>query len=165
MLKLTKETRKLFKTHIGKVIRGEIPKPYHKFKKFYKGEFFVVIGDVVAKNMLKIGIRPDVLVIDGKSMRTKKEEVGAEGYEEIQIRNPQGTITDDLWNAMKTMKSGQKIFIEGEEDLASLPAILFAPMGALIVYGVPEEGIEIIEVNEKNKKRVKEDIKKMEVVE
>jgi len=163
MLKLTKETRDLFKTHIGKVIRGEIPYPYIEFKKSYKKEFLISIGDVVTKNLIKIGMNPDVIIIDGKSMRTKKEEFIIEGYEEIKVKNPPGVIADELWDAIKKMRSKQKIFIEGEEDLASLPAILFAPLGALIVYGIPEEGIEVIEANEKNKKRVNEDIKKMEV--
>jgi len=163
MLKLTKKTRDLFKTHIGEVIRGDIPYPYIEFKKSYKKKFLISIGDVVTKNLIKIGINPDLIVIDGKSMRTKKEKFITEGYKEVRIKNPPGVITDELWDAMKKMKSKQKIFIEGEEDLASLPAILFAPLGALVVYGVPGQGIEVIEVNEKNKKRVNEDIKNMEV--
>ncbi|MEA1992964.1 MAG: DUF359 domain-containing protein [Euryarchaeota archaeon] len=163
MLRLTEKTRELFKTHIGRIIRGPIPEPYLKFKEVYNEEFLISVGDVVTKNLLKIGIRPDVVVIDGKSMRTRKEEFTVEGYEEIRITNPAGLITDDLWDALKTMRSGQKIFIEGEEDLASLPAILFAPEGALVLYGIPEEGIEIIKANKKNKKRIKKDMEKMEV--
>jgi hypothetical protein len=165
MLRLTKEARDLFKTHIGKVFTGEMPEPYKEFKKEYANEFLVAVGDVVTKNLLKIGIKPDIIVIDGKSMRKKKEEFTVTGYEELRIINPPGVITDDLWNALKAMRSGQKIFIEGEEDLASLPAILFAPEGALIVYGIPDEGIEVVEANEENKKRVREDLKKMEVEE
>ena len=165
MLRITEEARDLFKTHIGTVIRGEMPRPYEEFKKFYNDQFLVAVGDVVTKQLLRAGIRPDVIVIDGKSMRTKKEEDTVEGYEEISIANPPGVITDELWNAMKTMRSGQKIFIEGEEDLASLPAVLFAPIGALVIYGIPGEGIEVIEANEKNKKRISEDLKKMEVKE
>jgi len=163
MLRLTEETRDLFKKHIGRVIKGEIPYPYIEFKKSYKNEFIISVGDVVTKNLIRVGIKPDLIVIDGKSMRTKKEEFEIEGYEEIRIKNPPGTITDELWEAMKRMKQKQKIFIEGEEDLASLPAILFAPSGALIIYGIPGEGIEIIEANENNKKIVRESIEKMEV--
>lgn len=163
MLRLTKKTRELFKTHIGTVLRGPIPGPYLRFKEMYHGEFLISIGDVVTKNLLKNDLRPDVVVIDGKSRRTKKEEFEVKGYEEIRVSNPAGFITDELWDALKGMRSGQKIFIEGEEDLASLPAILFAPEGALILYGIPGEGIEVIEANKKNKKRVKKDIAKMEV--
>ena len=40
-----------------------------------------------------------------------------------------------------------KIVVEGEEDLATLPAILYAPPGSVVVYGQPDEGSVLVKVN------------------
>ncbi|OFZ40262.1 MAG: hypothetical protein A2070_06905 [Bdellovibrionales bacterium GWC1_52_8] len=45
--------------------------------------------------------------------------------------------------------------IEGEEDLLALPAILFAPLGALVIYGHWQLGVVGVEVTEKTKDRAK----------
>ena len=39
------------------------------------------------------------------------------------------------------------IFVEGEEDLAVLPLVLAAPLGVIILYGQPKEGVVLREVD------------------
>lgn len=45
------------------------------------------------------------------------------------------------------------LIVDGEEDLLALPAILFAPLGSLILYGHWQHGIIAVEVNEQMKKK------------
>jgi uncharacterized protein (UPF0218 family) len=39
------------------------------------------------------------------------------------------------------------VVVDGEEDLATLPALVAAPTGASIVYGQPGEGMVLVEVD------------------
>jgi len=52
--------------------------------------------------------------------------------------------------------------VEGEEDLAALPAILYADENSVIVYGQPLEGIMVIRPTEENKKKVRETLELFE---
>ena len=136
---------------IGLLITGEIPVPYEILKGILKGEKVIAIGDVVAENLLEVGIEPAMMIIDGKSMR---EDLKTAIECEITVKNPQSEITEELIEAIR--KGYKRILVEGEEDLASLPAILYADENTLIVYGQPSEGIMVIRPTEENKKRVRE---------
>ena len=46
------------------------------------------------------------------------------------------------------------IVVKGEEDLLALPAILFAPLQSVVLYGQMDLGIVAVEVTEENKKEV-----------
>lgn len=142
---------------IGLLITGEIPLPYHVLKKMLKGEKVIAIGDVVVENLLKVGIEPAMMIVDGRSLR---EPLGTTIECDITVKNPQSEITDELSEAIK--KGYKKIFVEGEEDLASLPAILYADKNSLIVYGQPSEGIMVIRPTEENKKKVKKTLEYFE---
>jgi len=41
-----------------------------------------------------------------------------------------------------------KLYIDGEEDLVTLVAIKLAPLGSVVVYGQPGEGLVAVEVTE-----------------
>jgi len=74
--------------------------------------------------------------------------------EELHVKNPAGGITSEAFNAIKdalTSKKKTKIFVEGEEDLLILAAINQAPMGTYVLYGQPDEGAVLVEVNAKTK--------------
>ncbi|MBI4009555.1 pantetheine-phosphate adenylyltransferase [Candidatus Roizmanbacteria bacterium] len=62
-------------------------------------------------------------------------------------------------NFLKTQKK-QLIVIKGEEDLLALPAILFAPLGSLVLYGQWNLGVVMVEVIEKKKKEIERILKK-----
>jgi len=142
---------------IGLLITGEIPVPYHILKKMIKGEKVIAIGDVVVENLLKVSIEPAMLIIDGKSRR---EDLETTIQCDITVKNPQSEITDELIDAIK--KGYKRILVEGEEDLAALPAILYADENSVIVYGQPLEGIMVIRPTEENKKKVRETLELFE---
>jgi hypothetical protein len=51
-------------------------------------------------------------------------------------------------------KTKRSLIIDGEEDLLTLPAILFAPLNVYIVYGQFEEGIVALPVTEDLKEKI-----------
>lgn len=156
-MKMTKEAQERMQERIGLLITGEIPVPYRILKKMLKDEQVIAIGDVVAENLLKVGIEPAVLIVDGRSRR---EDVEIEIQCDITVKNPQSEITDELVDAIR--KGYKRIFVEGEEDLAALPAILYAHENSVIVYGQPLEGIMVIRPTEENKKKVRETLELFE---
>ena len=77
--------------------------------------------------------------------------------------NEAGTInlkaTDTIEYAIKKYLKEKKkswIIVNGEEDLLALPAILFAPLNSLVLYGQMDLGVVIVEVTEEKKKKVEE---------
>ena len=136
-----------------------------------KEKYIVSIGDKVTYTLLKHGIKPVFCVVDYHTRRGKcSEEVINKiknfGKKNVLIKNSKGTITDELINnvkeGFKNLKPGYlRIEIEGEEDLASLPAILYAPSVVTIIYGLPDKGVLVVKPNKENKEKSKEVLDKM----
>ena len=110
----------------------------------------VTVGDVVTATLADAGRQPDLAVIDGRTERepvdpaietTLSELVGRR----LSVENPPATLSESLLRtlceAMTTTERPLTISVDGEEDLATLPAILVAPDGASVVYGQPDEGM------------------------
>ena len=57
-----------------------------------------------------------------------------------------------------------RVLVEGEEDLLTLAAVLCAPLGSLVVYGQPREGIVVIKVTELMKETVRGLVEAMKIV-
>jgi uncharacterized protein (UPF0218 family) len=84
----------------------------------------------------------------------------------LQIKNPPGIITDELWDAIKTVFKNLKngpvcIEVDGEEDLASLAAIYLAPGGVTVIYGLPNKGVVVVKATTAHKQKVKEVLDRM----
>ncbi len=62
-------------------------------------------------------------------------------------------------NYFKTRKK-QLIVVKGEEDLLALPAILFAPLQSVVLYGQIDLGVVMVEVAEEKKREVREILNK-----
>ncbi len=43
------------------------------------------------------------------------------------------------------------LLVDGEEDLLTLVAVLYAPENALVVYGQPNQGIVVVRVTSKKR--------------
>ncbi|MFH0987445.1 MAG: pantetheine-phosphate adenylyltransferase, partial [Patescibacteria group bacterium] len=75
--------------------------------------------------------------------------------------NPPASINKDSWAVLKkAIKKGENVFVEGEEDLMTIPCVLLAPKGYGIVYGLPGKGVSLIEVSAKTKIAFKRLLKK-----
>ena len=151
-LTVSEEIRSLLKKPFGKVFKGKDLKPAEEIKRNLKGEKVIVVGDVTLKNILAVGIRPSLAVIDLKTKREIKEN-SVFNEKVAKTKNPPGMITTDLWDKIHESmdKKGSLIVVDGEEDLAVLPCILEADWDSVVLYGQPDEGIVLVKVTEEKK--------------
>jgi GTP-dependent dephospho-CoA kinase len=143
MLTLPEEHRRLFKKPFGMLYRniGEIlPLLFHNT--------VYTVGDVVTHNLRENGIIPAVAVVDGYTMRSPCSKMPAISGECIRVKNPAGSLTESLIGAINhaVAHPPATIIVEGEEDLAVIPMVIAAPLGAIVLYGQPHEGIVLRDV-------------------
>ena len=75
--------------------------------------------------------------------------------------NPPGTIQEEVWSIIeKAIKENKNVFVDGEEDLLVIPAVLLAKDHSAVVYGFFNKGICLIEVSDKIKNTFKELLKR-----
>jgi len=153
-------------------LRPELQKPLGKIFKdeklllrcidTSKHTLMIAVGDIIVDSLMKEGIDPDVKVIDHKSRREKTDlfaKLRNNQKGPTLINNP-GTINFKTAEVIKAKiksalykKEKSWIVVDGEEDLLALPAILFAPLGSLVLYGHWEHGIISVEIDGKIKKK------------
>jgi len=123
----------------------------------------ISVGDVITYNLSKLNIYPFLSIIDGKSCRKalSKSIINAiSNKERTKAPNEKGTIQiESVTRLIEVLDLGHKgatnqLFIEGEEDLLTLAAVLLAPLGFHVWYGQQGVGAIDIHVTEKKKERV-----------
>jgi len=117
----------------------------------------VAVGDIVTYHLLEGGHTPAVALVDGRTKRTAVEDHIQEAIDgdrfdhEVHVTNPPATLSAPLLDALRAAidraADGETtvIVVEGEEDLAALPAIATVPEGASVVYGQPDEGMVLVD--------------------
>ena len=138
MLTLPEENRRLFEEPFGELhtsIKEILPKLANRT--------VYAVGDVVTFNLHSNGITPAVAIVDGFTMRSPCSRLPAIRGECIKVKNPAGTLTDELERALKhaVLHPPVTIIIDGEEDLAVIPLVLVAPLGTIVLYGQPNKGV------------------------
>ncbi len=157
MLILNKEFRSDFKKPIG-VLYQSLDDAKEFLKSKYPDELLISVGDVTTQNLQKSGLIPHLGIIDNVVERKplageKPVDYAVYDYVTLNVENPPGIITDELQEtikkAFKLVKTGYRVIIlvNGEEDLATIPSILMAPSGSLVLYGQPGEGLVVCEVD------------------
>ncbi len=125
-----------------------------------ESEKTITVGDVTTKMFLDQGIHPRLAIIDlciEREYAVKKiEELGFSSSQPVvYVKNPAATITPELVIAIREALLSNEdslIIVEGEEDLAVLPALLEADNGYSVFYGQPGQGMVEVKVNDKVKK-------------
>lgn len=153
---LSPTARETFKEPVGTDISEE------DLRIFGKTHYIITVGDVVSLTVRNIGIVPLLSVYDGITERRELTEfadlVKNRGWAETAVVNPPGYITRELMVAVENALAGKSekiIRVEGEEDLAVIPCILFAPEGSVVVYGWPGRGMKAVPVDGPIKKHIK----------
>lgn len=124
--------------------------------------FLITVGDMTTKHCLDAHLFPDLAIIDYKvgrkpfhdtinyvqlqkvkPFKAKRVKSGP-GYISIQVRQ---AIREILARQGRRARQGRQerkesllhsvIIVDGEEDLLALPAILYAPVGSVVLYGQP----------------------------
>lgn len=171
-LLLPQDLREKLKKPLGKLYSGDncMEKLKDDMEKC-EGKI-ITVGDMVTYSAIKAGIVPDVAIVDEKTLRNRVsieviEDIKQFFSKTIKAVNPAGTITLDLIASIKealNSKHPVRIFIEGEEDLAALPAIALAPLSSVIIYGQPSMGVVAVKVTNSKKKLARAIMEKMERV-
>ena len=124
------------------------------------GNPLVTVGDVVTYHVVTASRTPDVALVDDRTERSAvdteiSDGISAfEGFDrQVTVSNPPAVLTAELLDTLAealdpTNGRSTLIEVDGEEDLAALPAILAAPDGASVVYGQPGEGMVHVVVDD-----------------
>lgn len=134
----------------------------------------ISVGDVVTYHLIEAGHTPAVALVDERTERTSVDDEIArtiatfEGFDRtVQVENPAATLTAELLEALaaaigETDHVSTLIEVDGEEDLAALPAFVTAPVGSTVVYGQPGEGMVLGTVDDERKERSRDLLSRMD---
>jgi hypothetical protein len=172
ILRLPEELRSELKPPLGRLFKGrgqECIAPMQGL--LAPAPRVIAVGDVTTFCLLSYsGRKPDICIVDHKTKRKPVPDHVQQGigeldeYERIEVANPPATLTQELVDVIRNLLAGDrrvKIVVDGEEDLATLPAILYAPLGSTVVYGQPNEGSVAVVVTPERKAYAKSIMDKM----
>lgn len=163
--------------HPGGSIFGSYEEMFEKLGKDGKpaGRIFknlVVVGDMAAYGALGAGLKPYMVVYDGKEGAdyvdaSIKGAIHSYKGSYHRVTNPHGRINKELWKLVKSSfpvkKRGVKIKVEGCDSMSLVPIILESPNGTKVIYSMPGKGIVLVEVGDDTKNECKDMLKKVEV--
>ena len=96
---ITPELRVKLKEPFGSLIQGTVEETMAKLERLIEKEkppMIISVGDVVSKNLHQYKLHPQLTVIDNISLRDQKTvPPEAHGEESLNVKNPQGTITEE----------------------------------------------------------------------
>ncbi len=165
---VTPKLRVKLKEPFGELIKGSFSETMAKMKQLVdveKPPKIISVGDTVTKNLHDYSVRLDLAVIDNRCMRKKFQPV-VYTAKAVTVKNPQGTVTQEAIDAIKEALKSQEhihIIVDGEEDLLTLVAVLYAPENSVVIYGQPYEGIVVVKVTPEKKAEASEFLKAMEI--
>ena len=121
----------------------------------------VSVGDSTTDRLIFFDVMPDVSVIDNRERRLKRKISlhSKINVHELHCANHAGTISREavsiLHKALK-ISAPVKVIVYGEEDMLALPVIAFAPYRTFVLYGQPLQGIVVVTVTAKMRRKAKD---------
>ena len=164
---LTPELRNELKRPLGLLISGsneEVINKLGKIMKSIKPKKIISVGDVISKSMLEKRFPLNIFIVDNKSMRKVMEPLSFKADKTLKLVNPAGTITEESWRIIGeaiNSKGLVRVLVDGEEDLLTIVAVLLAPENSMVVYGQPNKGVVVINVNKEIKRKMHDIISRM----
>ena len=168
---ITPKLRTKFKEPFGTLIQGSFQVTMSKMKELVDSEkptTLISVGDVVSHNLHKYNIHPQITIIDNKFLRNQRMPELDSVEKTVNVNNPKGTITEESILAIKEAlekKMHTHIVVNGEEDLLTLIAVLYAPKNAYVVYGQPYSGVVVIKVTVEKKAQAQKFLNAMKPLE
>jgi len=117
----------------------------------------VSVGDVVSLRLHLIGIETDVSIYDGRTKRETMRDFADIAEPDIVVENPAGEITRGMMDAVRLALDTDghtRLFVDGEEDLASLAVFYLAPEGTCLIYGIPNQGMVLAKLDCNTSQRI-----------
>ena len=161
---------KVFRYLIPDTLRPILGKPQGKLLKSLTSVYLnklksamvpiITVGDEIARAILKSGLVPRIVIIDLKINRREMFQTASEIWDfgdrkTVKVENARGTISAGLISVLEdSFRDLNKLYlieVNGEEDLAVLPAVLLAPLGSIVLYGQRDRGVVEVIVTERKK--------------
>ena len=167
---VTPELRAKFKEPFGLLVRGTFSETMHALNAIFAEEkppVLVAVGDTVSRNIHTRGLPTRLLITDSMRKRRRVASAVFPVNRVVHVSNPAGVITEESVVAVREALEGKEqvhLVVDGEEDLLVLIAVLYAPLGGLVVYGQPGEGVVVVRVTPEKRAEAAEFLKAMEVV-
>jgi uncharacterized protein (UPF0218 family) len=137
-----------------------------RVKSALKGSKLVIaVGDATTDRLVSFGIIPDIAVIDERERRQDTtRRVRYSPSKELQCANPPGTIVRQAITVLQPALADSHptlVVVKGEEDLLALPMVSMAPLGSVVLYGQPLEGLVIIKITRTKQQEAKDLMEKI----
>ena len=135
-----------------------------------ESQFIATIGDICTIKIIKEIRVPDLMIVDYKTKRNislteeQKKILESTNCKTVEVRNQAGAISKELCDQIEkaiTKDEKTKIKVNGEEDLATLPVIKHCQIGAKVIYGMPDKGMVVVDVNQQAKERTNKLLERM----
>lgn len=122
-----------------------------------KRPYTAVVGDVSLGLFLQNNWPFDLGIYDGLSQRAKYDsKILLSIKPTLTCANPAGSISFELVKALSQVNKQQRsfVYVDGEEDLATVALLLLLPLNSVVFYGDPKGVMREVEVDEVIKSKV-----------
>jgi len=168
---ITDRLREELRTPINRIFEGDnfiVTKDVISHVKKRNIEQVICVGDEVSRDLLDNDFKPDNIIVDGKVERKSinyLDRILKPYKNRFSLNNPAGRISKEVWKIIgKAFKKESAVFIRGEEDLISIPAILLAKNNSVVIYGQPGRGKVVIRVDDKRKEMCRKRLSEFETI-
>lgn len=142
--------REQLKIPLGVLLPDDQVDKSNILKHLAENQYIVSVGDKTTENLIAFDLTPSLQIIDGYEKRKAREPLQFDGPTEMTVDNPASTITPQSISAIKEAFSMSllpvRLYVNGEEDLLVLPACIYAPENAVVLYGQPNQGLVIVNI-------------------
>ena len=149
-MKLPEKLREDLKIPLGDLINDIDVNNKNIQTKINPKSVLITVGDRTTENMLQLGLKPQIQIIDGLEKRNQRIVSTDDAVNtNLSCRNPPGEITKESIQVIQKAFSSEppvRITVDGEEDLLVLPVCIAAPENSVVMYGQPNEGLVIVHI-------------------
>ena len=149
-MQLPDDLRDQLKTPLGNLISDNDPNKENIIKKISAESVIITVGDRTTENMLQLGLKPQIQIIDGLEKRSECAVPADDTINtKLSCKNPPGEITEESIQVIQKAFSSEppvRITVDGEEDLLVIPVCIHAPENSVVMYGQPNEGLVIVTI-------------------
>ena len=157
-MQLPDDLRDQLKNPLGNLISDNDPNKENIIKKISAESVIITVGDRTTENMLQLGLKPQVQIIDGLEKRSQRIVPTNDTVNtNLSCKNPPGEITEESIQVIQkafSCESPVRIMVDGEEDLLVIPVCISAPENSVVMYGQPNEGLVIVQITPKIRAKV-----------
>ena len=149
-MQLPDDLRDQLKNPLGNLISDNDPNKENIIKKISAESVIITVGDRTTENMLQLGLKPQIQIIDGLEKRNQRLVPTDDTINtSLSCKNSPGEITEESIQVIQKAFSSKppvRITVDGEEDLLVLPVCVFAPENSVVMYGQPNEGLVVVDI-------------------